>query len=216
VHATSGVHGIDARGGRWVWRTGRRHVRSVARIRLLATTATVVLAACAGATTAPEDAPAVDAPARSDAMQPSAPPSPAVDAPTATGDVPSDPGQVGEPPDLLVTSAAGTSRRRPSTFCWMATGAGLCVDGRPRFVDPVDVRGPLHLSLPLEDRTLTVTRWHDRDDPEGPRVPLRTTGIGAWVVAEQLPVGRHLLGIAGRGPEGDAYWVVPVTMLDGS
>lgn len=204
------------RGYRRVWRTGRRGVRHTARIRLLATTATILLAACAGATTAQEATPSVDAPARPDAMQPSAAASPAVTAPTATSEAPSDHGRADEPPDLVVTSEAATSRQRPYTFCWTTGDAGLCVDGQPSVVDRVDVRGPLRLSLPLDDWTLTATRWPDLDDPEGPRVLLRPTGTGAWVVAEQLPVGRHLVGIAGRGPEGDAYWMVPVTVLDGS
>lgn len=51
-------------------------------------------------------------------------------------------------------------------------------------------------------------------------VPLRDAGDGEWVVAEPLPAGRHVLDIAGRGPDtggepsGDAFWSIPVIVLD--
>ena len=36
------------------------------------------------------------------------------------------------------------------------------------------------------------------------------------LLAERLPRGPHILEISGRGPQGDAFWAVPVTVLDGS
>jgi hypothetical protein len=179
-----------------------------ARIRTLTVAATLLLVACggvrstepsAGATAGSETAPS----------RPAASP-----VPSDTASAPSD-GARDAPPDLVVTSDAATSRRRPYTYCWSGSGVGLCVDGRPTADDRVDVRGPLRLSLPLDDWTLTATRWADLEHPEGPRVPLRPTGAGDWIVAERLPAGRHLLGVAGRGPEGDAFWVVPITVLAG-
>lgn len=129
---------------------------------------------------------------------------------------PPDPSGLDEPPDLVVTSEAGTSHRRPYTWCWTTAEAGVCADGRPTADDRVDVRGTLQLSLPLEGWTLAVTRWIELDDPEGPRVRLRSTGEGRWEVAERLPRGPHILEVSGRGPQGDAFWAVPVTVLDGS
>lgn len=182
----------------------------------MAATATLLLTACGGAATERGDAPTVAA-SPADVVGPSAAPPATGPVPAPTGDAtaPSSPGRRDEPPDLVVSSPAETSHRRPYTFCWTTSEVGVCVDGRPSAADRVDVRGTLRLSLPLDDWTLTATRWADLDDPEGPRIPLRPTGSGVWVV-EQLPAGRHLLEIAGRGPEGDAFWMVPVTVLDGS
>lgn len=185
----------------------------VARVRILALATTVVLAACGGAGTT---APTAASPAPSEAVLSTGPSQPAASAlPSDDATPPSDPTTLDAPPDLVVSSDAATSRRRPYTYCWTTTGAGVCVDGQRTVDDRVDVRGTVRLSLPLDDWTLTATRWVSLDDRQGPPVALRPTGAGDWVVAEQLSPGRHVLEIAGRGPEGDAFWVVPITVLEG-
>lgn len=180
------------------------------RVRILAVAAALLLSACGAAGTAERTAGSPIGPDTARPRPSAAPPSSVDPAP------PSDGTTRDAPPDLVVSSDAATSRRRPYTYCWTTNDVGVCVDGQPTADDRVDVRGPLRLSLPLDDWSLTATRWAGVDHPEGPRVPLRTTGTGAWVVAEQLPAGRHVLEIAGRGPEGDAFWAVPITVLDGS
>lgn len=183
------------------------------RILIPAVAATLLLAACGAASTSGRTA---ASPPPTETAPPAGPSQPAM-SPTQSdiSSAPSHGATLDAPPDLIVASDAATSRRRPYTYCWSADGPGVCVDGQPTADDRVDVRGPLRLSLPVDDWTLTATRSISLDDPDRLRVPLRTTGTGDWVVAEQLPAGRLLLEIAGRGPEGDAFWLVPVTMLGG-
>lgn len=185
----------------------------VARVRILAVATTVVLAACGGVSTTERSA---ESPAPTEAAPSTAPSQPAASpAPSDDATPPSDRATLDAPPDLVVSSDAGTSHRRPYTYCWTAKDVGVCVDGLPTVDDRMDVRGTVRLSLPLDDWTLAATRWVSLDDQQGPPVGLRPTGASDWVVAERLPAGRHVLEIAGRGPEGDAFWAVPITVLDG-
>lgn len=193
-------------------RTGwRRRPPTTSLLALLAATA---LAACGPADGAQAPSAATTTSEAAPSHVPTAPPDPVTPPPTDPS--PPDPSGVDEPPDLVVTSEAGTSHRRPYTWCRTTAGAGVCADGRPTADGRVDVRGTLQLSLPLDGWTLAATRWIELDDPEGPRVRLRSTGEGRWEVAERLPRGPHILEISGRGPQGDAFWAVPVTVLDGS
>jgi hypothetical protein len=118
------------------------------------------------------------------------------------------------PPDLVITSDAGTFQRRPYTYCWSGRNASVCADGLPTDDDRIDVRGDVHLDFPVDRWTLEASLWDSVERADGPSLELAPTGDRRWTLSEMLPAGRHVLAISGRGPGGDAYWAIPVTVVD--
>lgn len=117
------------------------------------------------------------------------------------------------PPALAVSSEAGSSHRQAYTYCWISADQGVCADGGPSNDNRIDVRGELRTAFPVAGWALRAHLSNTLDEGNGRRLGLVRAGTGRWAVAEPLPKGRHVLFIDGWGPEGDAYWAVPLNVV---
>jgi hypothetical protein len=164
----------------------------------------LALAAC-GQTTVPPSSGATRAPS----PPADAPRAVLSEPPTAAPTVPEDTAAQ-QPPPLVITSDTGTSEHTAYTYCWSAGGVGVCADGVPVLRDRVRIAGTTQLAFPVDGWTLRASRWLDRDGTDTAHVTLRRVEDTVWIIADPPPSGRHVLEVSGRGPEGTAFWAVPV------
>ncbi|HEX6254247.1 MAG TPA: hypothetical protein VFZ70_00410 [Euzebyales bacterium] len=118
-----------------------------------------------------------------------------------------------QPPPLVIASDAGVATYDAYTYCWSAEGVGVCADGVPTLDVRARIAGATTLEFPVDGWTLTASRRLDRDGTDTAPVALRQRDDTVWLIADPLPAGPHVIEVSGRGPEGDAFWAIPVDVV---
>jgi len=115
------------------------------------------------------------------------------------------------PPDLVVTGDAGDSiTLAPVSFCWTQNGVGICADGIPQEPYPVlTADRAFTLDWPVEGWVWGVTSAAGTGFCNPSQ---QLSGVVAGDVIE-IPGGAQV-GIFGRGPEGDAWFVFASELAD--